>query len=74
MHDKDGNTMGGNNHDHLLSHLKENYLHGSLLVNAMREYGFRDDQIGFHYQLQLHDTFKRAVRKYLYKRLLIFNG
>lgn len=74
MHDKDGNTMGGNNHDHLLEHLKENYLHGSLLVNAMREAGYRDEQIGFHYGLQLHDTFKRATRKYLQKRLLTLNG
>ena len=76
MYTQDGKSWGDDSKDnhHLIEHLKDNYLHGSILVNAMREYGYRDDQIGFHYQLKLHDTFKRAVRKYLQKRLLTFNG
>lgn len=56
--------------DHLIQHLKDKYLHGSILVNAMKEAGYRDEQIGFHYQMKLADTFKRSVRKYLQKRLI----
>ena len=69
---KEGESMGdvSKNTDHLFSHFKEGYLHGSILVNAMREAGYRDEQIGFHYQLKLFNTFKRVVRKYLTKRLL----
>jgi hypothetical protein len=68
---KDGKTMGElSGSDHLLSHLKENYLHGSILVNAMRESGYNDTQIGLHYQMKWNDYFKRALRKYLTKRLI----
>lgn len=71
--DEKGLTWGDqrpDNHDHLHQHIKEKYLHGSLLVNAMREAGYRDEQIGFHYHLKLADTFKRSLRKYLQKRLI----
>jgi len=72
MRTEDGETMGDSskNHDHLVDHMEEGYLHGSLLVNAMRERGYKDEQIGFHYQLRVVDTFKRAVRRYLQKRLI----
>jgi hypothetical protein len=60
-----GDTTGDNGH--ILEHVKENYLHGSLLVNAMRETGYSDDQIRIHYGMKLADTFKRALRKYLQK-------
>lgn len=73
LRDEKGVTWGdnrGDNHDHLQQHIQENYLHGSLLVNAMREYGYRDEQIGIHYQLKLADTFKRSLRRYLQKRLI----
>lgn len=65
---KTGKTYEDN--DHLIEHIKENYLHGSLLVNAMREEGYRDEQIAVHYQFKFIDTFKRALRKYLQKRLI----
>ena len=55
---------------HLISHLEEGYVVGSLLVNAMREAGYRDEQISFHYHLKLVDTFKRVLKKYLIKRLI----
>lgn len=55
--------------DHLREHLSEGYLTGSLLVNAMRCAGYRDEQIGLHYQMKLADTFKRATRRYLKRRL-----
>jgi hypothetical protein len=71
LHDKDNIPMDGNkNNDHLLSHLKENYLHGSILINAMRETGYSDTGIGFHYQIKSINTFKRTVRKYLQNRLI----
>lgn len=63
-----GDSLGDN--DHLLSHIKEGYLHGSILVNAMREAGYNDSQIGFHYHLRLHKTFKHSLQKYLTKRLV----
>lgn len=64
--------MGGKESEaeHLRGHIKEGYLHGSLLVNAMREAGFEDRQIGVHYQLKLVDRFKSNLRKYLQKRLI----
>jgi len=70
--DKKGKTLGDLNEDvdHLYNHIKGGYIFGAILVNAMREYGYRDMQIGFCYQLNIKDTFKRALRKYLYKRLL----
>ena len=72
LHDKNNIPMGEFSKDtsHLLSHLKENYLHGSIIVNAMREAGYQDKQIGLHYQMKLIDTFKRSLRKYLQKRLI----
>lgn len=72
MRDKDGKTMGdlSKDNDHLLSHLDEGYLHGSILVNAMNEAGYVDRQIAVHYSMKLASTFKRAVRKYLTKRLI----
>jgi hypothetical protein len=75
MHDvkEDHKTLGDltGNHDHLKEHLKEKYLHGSILVNAMREAGYSDQQIGVHYAIKVVDTFKRSVRKYLQKRLIM---
>jgi len=59
-----------NDTDHLKSHIKEKYLHGSILVNSMLEAGYRKEQIGIHYHMKWTDSFKRALRKYLYKRLI----
>ena len=56
--------------EHLKSHLEEKYIHGAILVNSMLEYGYRPEQIPFHYYLKNIDSFKRALRKYLQKRLL----
>ena len=72
LYTEDGVPMGETSEDysHLLNHVDEKYVHGSLLVNAMREYGHDDRQIGLHYSMKLYETFRRAVRKYLHKRLL----
>jgi hypothetical protein len=55
--------------EHLMSHLDEKYLHGALLVNAMRWAGYTDSQIGLHYGMNLRDTFKRTLRRYLGRKL-----
>lgn len=71
MYTEKGNSLGDsfNDTDHLLSHLEENYIHGSLLVNAMRESGYTDKQIGVHYGMKWDAAFRRSVSKYLTKRL-----
>ena len=64
----DGYTIGtdcASSVDHLFSHVDENYLHGSLMVNAMRATGHNDAAIGTRYQMNLRSTFKRALRRYL---------
>lgn len=69
---KTGKSLGdlSENYDHLLQHMKERYIFGSILVNAMREAGYEDRQIAFHYHMKMVDTFKRTLRKYLVKRLI----
>ncbi len=62
MFNKDGKP----NNRCLLSHLDEKYIHGTLIVNAMRWRGFDDKQISFHYQVpQLKGRVVQAVRAYL---------
>lgn len=51
--------------EHLLSHIRENYIHGSLLVNAMRWAGYRDEGISVFFHMQEIKTFKRVLRRYL---------
>ena len=64
------------NHDHLLSHLEEGYVIGSLIVNAMKEKGFVQHQIAFYYSIAYRgDKFplqviRRAVASYLQRRLM----
>jgi hypothetical protein len=67
MKDANGKSWGdaSGNTEHLMSHMDEGYLHGSLLACAMRAKGYDDMQIGLHYQMDLRDTFKRALRRYL---------
>ncbi len=68
LHDN-GKAWGEDQRDHLQSHIDEGYLHGSLLVNAMRWAGYRDEGIGAMYQMDLRDTFKRTLRRYLKRKL-----
>lgn len=60
-----------------MSHLKEGYVNGSLIVNAMHESGYSDDQIGIFYHAVkiannrgMLDSIRRAVAKYLQRRLI----
>jgi hypothetical protein len=67
-----GETLGDvtSNTDHLLQHIKEGYLHGSILVNSMKFAGYNNEQINYNYQIKAIDTFKRNLRKYLIKKLI----
>lgn len=70
-HTEDGKPMGDvMTSNHLESHMKEGYIPGALLVNAMREKGWRDEQIGVHYGMKIVDTFKRALRRYMQRHLI----
>lgn len=53
---------------HLMDHLKEGYIHGSIIFNALKERGYKDPGLIIH--MQIKDSIKRTLRKYLYKRLL----
>lgn len=64
-----GKTMGDvANSNHLLTHVLEGYMHGSLIKNALDEAGYRDP--AFLVKWRHLDIIKRALRRYLYKRLL----
>lgn len=73
LRSKDGETLGefsSHNAEHLWGHIEEGYLHGSLLVNAMRAKGYSDKGIGLYYHMKHVDAFRRALRTYLQKLLL----
>jgi hypothetical protein len=65
--------------EHLESHVEESYLHGSLILNAMRASGYNDTGIGFYWhqandaresnRLWARKVMARAMRKYLSKKL-----
>lgn len=57
-----------NSDDCLEGHLDEGYLHGTLIVKALREAGYSDEQLPF--VIRIKDAVKRALRKYLMKRLI----
>jgi hypothetical protein len=55
---------------HIRSHVEEQYLHGSLIVNAMRWRGYTDEAIGFYYRMPADKSrraFKQAIRLFLKK-------
>lgn len=58
------------NHTHLLSHIDVGCIPGRLLINAMKDAGYTDESIKLHYEMKLVDTFRRALRRYLKKRLI----
>jgi len=69
MVDKAGNTVMGDSH--LWDHIKENYFVPSLLVNAGREAGYKDFQIGLMGigGQRVFITPDKILTKYLYKHL-----
>jgi len=75
--EKDKTPMGdaSGDHSHLISHIKEGYMHGSLILNALRETGYQDMFIGAVFRGDTwlgnpKESVKRAVQKYLKKRLM----
>jgi len=65
---EDHKTMGDiAGSDHLRSHLKEIYIHGSLIWNALRSFGYREEQLPFIWGMR--DIVVRAVRKYFKSQL-----
>ena len=68
MKTRDGKSLGdaSGNRDHILSHIKERYLHGSLIVNALLWAGYRSPQT--IYQMGMGDSIRRALKRYLYRQ------
>lgn len=66
MRSAEGVSMGAGDTDHLKSHLAERYVHGSLLVNAMRDAGWTDTGIGYalHNHIVNRDRVAKAVTRY----------
>jgi len=55
---------------HLLEHIQESYLHGSLIVNAMRWAGYQDKSISlFLHGSGSRQSVKSALRRYLRRHL-----
>lgn len=68
--DNEGESWGdmAKNTDHLKQHLKDGYIHGSIICNALIDCGYRKEQLGIIYSFNPNIA-KRAVYKYLVKRL-----
>ena len=79
LRDASGKTMGqhGDDTGHILEHVREGYLHGSLIWNALVWAGYRDP--AFIWQTENHyrargdfkhaDWARRALRRYLLRKL-----
>ena len=64
----DGIPMGDlGSSDHLISHLKEKYIHGSLIVNALKHVGYQDPV--FIFQMGDRASIIRAVNRYFKSKL-----
>lgn len=59
-----GDAMGDNSH--ILEHVKERYLHGSLIVNALEWAGYSNPQTIYH--MGLGANIRRALKRYLYRQ------
>jgi len=67
MKTKEGKSLGDvTGNDHIISHIKERYLHGSLIVNALTWAGYRSPQT--IYQMGLGNSIRRALKRYLYRQ------
>jgi hypothetical protein len=79
MHTQDGKTLGeigSDNRGHLITHLEESYIHGSLILNAMRKAGYQKTGIailtawGFEDKTRWSKTsVSSALSRYLKKNL-----
>jgi hypothetical protein len=68
MQTKDGKSLGDaiGDTEHIRAHIKERYMFGSLLVNAMRWAGRRRPEI--LYQMGAGDLVRRDLKRYLYRQ------
>jgi len=69
-----GNPAGAKsaNPDHLREHIRQGYLHGSLIVNAVRWAGYQDGMLSLIYtrfDSYAKTTVKRCLRRYLRAQL-----
>lgn len=72
MKTDDGKSLGDatDNVDHLRNHVMQNYLHGSLIVNACRWAGASDHVLSHYFHKGMYkDHIKRALRRYLRRQL-----
>lgn len=58
----------GGGTDCLASHVDENYVHGSLIIRALADKGYRDPMLILH--MRMSDAIGRAVRSYLSRELI----
>ncbi len=73
LRDNKGVGLGelSGNVDHLLNHIAEGYVNGSLIANALREKGYRDEAIGLHLSGTFGlDSLRKSVYDYMKKRLV----
>jgi len=68
MKTQEGKSLGESSGDnsHILGHIKERYLHGSLIVNALTWAGYTNPQT--IYQMGLGANIRRALKRYLYRQ------
>lgn len=59
----------GASKEHLYAHLKEKYIHGSLIVNALLAREYSKEGIGYILHSKLYTSIKQAVRGYFYRQL-----
>jgi hypothetical protein len=81
LRDKQGRPMGDDLGDHLREHMAEHYVVGSMIVNAVKERGYRDPSYilsyiystakGEHRAPAVDRMLTDALRKYLRKRLTV---
>jgi hypothetical protein len=69
IHTEDGTSFGDTSKDkeHLLGHLKEKYIHGSLILNALQHVGYINPD--FIFQMDIRDSIVRAISKYFKSKL-----
>ena len=67
---QDKKTLGDaiKDKDHLLNHLTEKYYVPSLMINALKDTGYKDPSFIIH--MGLDSSIKRSIVKYMQKRLL----
>jgi hypothetical protein len=68
MRSADGESWGdsvgaADRHDHLRSHLAEGYIHGSLILNALREKGWTDTGIRLAFASRPQDSLRQRVAR-----------